>query len=45
MKEINRGVPPYRYIHKFKIRKTEFVKTTTKKIKRNAEESETDYVV
>ena len=45
VKEINRGVPPYRYIHKFKIRKTEFVKTTTKKIKRNAEESETDYVV
>ncbi|MCR5263266.1 MAG: AMP-binding protein [Clostridiales bacterium] len=45
VKEVNRGVPQYRYIHKFKLRKTEFVKTTTKKIKRNAEESETDYLI
>jgi hypothetical protein len=42
---VNRGVPSYRYIHKYHIRKTEFVKTTAKKIKRNVEESETDYII
>jgi long-chain acyl-CoA synthetase len=45
IKEVNRGVPPYRYIHKFNIRKTEFVKTTTRKIKRNVEDSEVDYII
>lgn len=45
VKEVNCGVPSYRYIHKYHIRKTEFVKTTAKKIKRNVEESETDYII
>ncbi len=45
IKDVNRSVPPYRYIHKFHIRKNEFVKTTTRKIKRNIEDIETDYII
>ena len=45
VKEVNRSVPSYRYIHKYHIRKTEFVKTTTRKIKRNVEDSEADYII
>ncbi|MFA6947352.1 MAG: AMP-binding protein [Eubacteriales bacterium] len=45
VKELNRGVPGYKMIHMFRIRRTEFVKTTTKKIKRNAEDCDSDYLM
>lgn len=45
VKELNRGVPGYKMIHMFRIRRTEFVKTTTRKIKRNAEDCDSDYLM
>ncbi|MBQ8577907.1 MAG: AMP-binding protein [Clostridia bacterium] len=38
-REINNSLPPYKHIRRLIIRKTEFVKTTTKKIKRSAPEN------
>ena len=36
IKEINKNIPSYKAIAEFSIRKEEFIKTTTKKIKRTA---------
>ncbi len=39
MKDVNSQFPNYKHITKIYVRKTDFVKTTTKKIKRNAPEN------
>lgn len=42
IKEVNKVLPSYKNIKKLKIRDSEFVKTTTAKIKRNANVEDTD---
>ena len=39
VREVNQKFPTYKHIQKLIVRKTEFVKTTTRKIKRNDEEN------
>ena len=42
VREVNEKLPSFRRIMKVNVRKTEFVKTTTRKIKRAAEENKNE---
>ena len=42
VRSVNTAFPAYKHIRKLVIRKTEFLKTTTRKIKRNAPENASD---